>query len=242
VPVEYGGRGEPFDPVAEWTILDEFLDAGAPPLPLQSTGVVHALLKHGTAPQRDAYIRATLEGRLRWCQGFSEPDAGSDLANLRSRADLDGDAWILNGQKIWTSSAIEADMMFGLFRTERDVPGGRGISYLLVPMDLPGITVRPIRQMTGPDEFNEVFFDDVRCPTANLVGERGGGWSVVRSALSYERIGFGNPRQLRRGVDSLVAMARRFGVDGRRPGPRRRRRGPAPPPRHPDSLRAGTHQ
>jgi alkylation response protein AidB-like acyl-CoA dehydrogenase len=154
-------------------------------------------------------------GTLRWCQGYSEPNAGSDLASLQASATLEGDHFVLRGQKIWTSAAKEADMMFGLFRTEPDAPKHAGISYLLVDMKAPGIDVRPLKQMTGSLEFNEVFFDGARTPAENIIGKRGEGWSVSRSTLKHERNLIGNPKLLTQQFDLLVEMARRTPRGGR---------------------------
>ena len=146
------------------------------------------LLEFGSEEQKRRFIPPTLAGEMKWCQGYSEPGSGSDLASLQTTARLEGDHWVINGQKIWTSNAREAHYMFGLFRTEPGASKHAGISYLLVPMDAPGIDVRPLKQMTGSMEFNEVFFDDARAPAENIVGRRGEGWSISRATLSTSAI------------------------------------------------------
>ncbi|MGI9591994.1 MAG: acyl-CoA dehydrogenase family protein, partial [Myxococcota bacterium] len=168
-------------------------------------------LEFGTEEQKRRFIPPTLSGEMRWCQGYSEPNAGSDLASLRATALLEGAHFVLNGQKIWTSGAHEAQYMFGLFRSEPDAPKHAGISYLLVDMRTPGIRVRPMRQIDGSMDFNEVFFDDARVPVENLVGERGAGWAVSRSTLKYERGIIGGADLMRRRFEGLVALARRRG-------------------------------
>jgi alkylation response protein AidB-like acyl-CoA dehydrogenase len=150
-----------------------------------------------------------------WCQGYSEPGSGSDLASLQCSATLEGDQWVINGQKIWTSSAEEADYMFGLFRTEPEASKHAGISYMLVDMKVPGIDVRPLKQMTGGIEFYEVFFDDARLPADHLVGQRGQGWQVSRATLKHERNLIGNPNMMRDSFDSLVELAKRTLRNGR---------------------------
>ncbi len=217
VPRRYGGAEQPFDPVVEDVLRDEFNAAGAP-MGISGGGpgmLVPTLLERGTEAQREEFIDATLHGDIRWCQGYSEPGSGSDLASLSSRAELDGDEWVITGHKIWTSSAHVADWMFGLFRTEPDEPRHGGITYLLVPMRQPGIEVRPLRQLTGDADFNEVFLDGARTPVRYQVGERGEGWQVSRTTLKYERNMLGDPRQLQNVLDDLVELARRTRIEGR---------------------------
>jgi alkylation response protein AidB-like acyl-CoA dehydrogenase len=149
-----------------------------------------------------------------WCQGYSEPGAGSDLASLRTSAVDDGDDFVINGQKIWTSTAHDADMMFCLVRTEPDAPKHHGISYLLVPMNTPGIDVRPLKTMTGHAEFNEVFFTDVRVPRTSIVGNRGEGWQVANTTLKFERGMLGDPNEAGRRFNELVALMEEETVDG----------------------------
>ncbi|MFP6656466.1 MAG: acyl-CoA dehydrogenase family protein [Myxococcota bacterium] len=210
VPGRYGGSEQSDDAIQDRIIREEFYRAGAPgDLPSQGAGMlVPTLLEFGTEAQKLRYIAPALTDDERWCQGYSEPGSGSDLASLQCQARLDGDEWILNGQKIWTSGAQRADMMFGLFRTEPNAKKHAGISYLLVPMDRPGIEVRPLREMTGGFEFNEVFFNDVRIPAENIVGQRGQGWSVSRATLVHERNLIGNPFMMREAFDDLVELAR----------------------------------
>ena len=216
-PTEYGGAGQAPDALEDAIVREEFAAKGAPgDLPTQGAGLLApTLLEFGTEEQKRRYIPKALTGEELWCQGYSEPGSGSDLASLQCQARLDGDEWVINGQKIWTSSAHQAQMMFGLFRTEPDAKKHAGISYLLVSMDAPGIDVRPLVEMTGGREFNEVFFDDVRVPAGNIIGERGQGWQVSRATLVHERNLIGNPNMMRDTFNDLVALARRTMRDGR---------------------------
>ena len=217
VPRSYGGAGADPDVMATAVIRQEFDRAGVPHRGnVQGTHMlVPTLLECGTEEQRRAYIAPTLTGELTWCQGYSEPGAGSDLASLQARAELVGDQWVLSGQKIWTSNAAEAAMMFGLFRTEPDAPKHAGISYLLIPMKTPGIDVRPLVMMQGGVDFCEVFFDGARIPAQNIVGRRGEGWKVSRSTLKHERMLIGDSTGARMAFDALVALAREVQRDGR---------------------------
>jgi alkylation response protein AidB-like acyl-CoA dehydrogenase len=217
VPKRYGGSEQSDDAIEDRIIREEFYRAGAPgDLPSQGAGMlVPTLLEFGSEEQKRRYIGPALTDDECWCQGYSEPGSGSDLASLQCQARLDGDEWVLNGQKIWTSGAQRADMMFGLFRTEPDAKKHAGISYLLVPMDRPGIEVRPLREMTGGFEFNEVFFTDVRIPAENIVGQRGQGWAVSRATLVHERNLIGNPFMMREAFDDLVELARARLIKGR---------------------------
>ena len=163
-PKEYGGFGGDIDILKTRIIAEEFAKSSIPK-PLGGQGIqmlVPTLLELGTEEQKQAYVKPTLRGEIIWCQGYSEPNSGSDLASLQTKGELDGDEWVINGQKIWTSTAKFAQMCFCLVRTEPDAPKHQGISYLLIPMDTPGIEIRPIKQMTGDADFNEVFFTDVR--------------------------------------------------------------------------------
>ena len=217
VPRAYGGAGAEPDVMAETVIRQELDRAGVPHrLPTQGTHMlVPTLLECGTEEQRREYIERTLTGELIWCQGYSEPGAGSDLASLQSRAERIGDEWVVNGQKIWTTQAHEADMMFGLFRTEPEAPKHAGISYLLIPMKTKGVDARPLVMMQGGIDFCEVFLDDVRVPAKNIVGKRGEGWKVSRSTLKHERMLIGDSKGARIQLDTLVALARQVQRDGR---------------------------
>ena len=228
VPKQYGGSEQPRDAIKDRIIVEEFYAAGAPrDLMTQGAGMlVPTLLEFGTEAQKERYIPPALFGEENWCQGYSEPGSGSDLASLQCQARLDGDEWVLTGQKIWTSSAQRAHMMFGLFRSEPDAKKHEGISYLLVPMDAKGLEVRPLREMGGGFEFNEVFFDDVRIPKENIVGERGQGWQISRATLVHERNLIGNPNMMREAFSDLLDLARSRTRNGRPanedPGIRRR--------------------
>jgi len=217
VPKRYGGGEQPPDPLKATIIAEEFRKARAPH---EITGqgpsmLVPTLLEHGTEQQKQFFVRDTLLGRIRWCQGYSEPGAGSDLASLRTRAVLDGDHFVVNGQKIWTSNARDSHWMFCLVRTEPDAPKHDGISYLLIDMNTPGVDVRPLRQMTGDADFNEVFFENARVPVANLVGKRGQGWVVSRSTLKHERALIGGSFLTRRTFDGVIMMAQALERNGR---------------------------
>jgi alkylation response protein AidB-like acyl-CoA dehydrogenase len=216
IPREYGGHGGEPDILKSRIIAEEFTRAGAPG-GLAGQGVsmlVPTLLEMGTQEQKREWIPKTLSGEVLWCQGYSEPGAGSDLANLQTRASEDGDDFIINGQKIWTSTAQEADMMFCLVRTEPDAAKHRGISYLLFPMDTPGIEVRPLQTMTGQAEFNEVFFTDVRVPMHSIVGGRGQGWQVANATLKHERGMLGDPNTAGTRLNAIVQLMREETVDG----------------------------
>jgi alkylation response protein AidB-like acyl-CoA dehydrogenase len=217
VPKTYGGAGAEPDVMAETVLRQEFDRAGVPHRgSVQGTHMlVPTLLECGTEEQRREFIPPTLTGEITWCQGYSEPGAGSDLASLQSRAELVGDEWVLNGQKIWTTQAHEADMMFGLFRTEPDAPKHAGISYLIIPMKTKGVDPRPLVMMQGGVDFCEVFFDDVHIPAKNIVGKRGEGWKVSRATLKHERMLIGDSAGARFASDALVALARQVTRDGR---------------------------
>jgi alkylation response protein AidB-like acyl-CoA dehydrogenase len=217
VPKAYGGAGLEPDVMAETVIRAQLDRAGVPHRgSVQGTHMlVPTLLECGSEAQRREYILPTLTGELTWCQGYSEPGAGSDLASLQSRAELVGDEWVLNGQKIWTSQADESDMMFGLFRSEPGAAKHAGISYFLIPMKTKGIDPRPLTMMQGGVDFCEVFFDDVRIPAANLVGKRGEGWKVTRATLKHERMLIGDSTGARMSYEALIALAREVQRNGR---------------------------
>ena len=187
-PQEYGGRGA--TPTEQLIFYEETARARAPYVGVNFVGTLHAgptLIEEGTDEQKAAHLPRILRGDEVWCQGFSEPGAGSDLASLRTRADRDGDDYVLNGQKIWCSFGQVADVGEFLVRTDPDAPKNRGISWLILPMDLPGIEVRPLKTVLGSSEFAEVFLTDVRVPVANRVGAENDGWRVTNVTLKYER-------------------------------------------------------
>jgi alkylation response protein AidB-like acyl-CoA dehydrogenase len=189
IPKEYGGHGAAPD-LLERVILDEEFNRAGVSRGIGGQGLdmlVPTLLEHGNEEQKRSYIAPTIRGEIIWCQGYSEPGAGSDLAAVQTRAVEDGDDFVVNGQKIWTTTAHLAHMMFGLIRTEPEASKHAGLSYLLIPMQTPGIEVRPLGTMTGHSEFNEVFFTDVRVPKRNVVGRRGEGWKIANTTLKHER-------------------------------------------------------
>jgi alkylation response protein AidB-like acyl-CoA dehydrogenase len=175
--------------------------------------VGNTLLRWGTDEQKKWYLPRILSGEDLWCQGYSEPGAGSDLAGLATRATLDGDEWVINGQKTWTSEAHRANWIFVLARTDPDVSKHKGISFLLVPMHQPGVEVRPIKMMTGRSEFNETFLTDARTAAGNVVGTVNGGWAVAMTLLGYERgeAAATFPIMFRAELDRLLALARESG-------------------------------
>jgi len=216
VPKRYGGGEQPPDSLKGTIIVEEFRRAQAPG-EIMGQGpsmLVPTLVEHGTEEQKQQFVCDTLLGKISWCQGYSEPGSGSDLASLRTRAELDGDFWVVNGQKIWTSNADTSEWMFCLVRTEPDAPKHDGISYLLIDMQTPGLTVRPLRQMTGDADFNEVFLDNVRVPVKNLVGKRGQGWIVSRSTLKHERNLIGSSLLSRRTLDGIIMLAQGINLRG----------------------------
>jgi alkylation response protein AidB-like acyl-CoA dehydrogenase len=216
IPRVYGGSEQAFDPLREEIIAEEFNRAGAPwRLGPQGVGMlVPTLLEAGAEWQKEKFISKTLRGDFVWCQGYSEPGAGSDLAALRSTARLEGDEWVINGHKVWTSDAAEANHMFGMFRTEPEAPKHAGISYLLLEMGQPGIDVRPLRQITGATHFYEVFFTDVRTPVDWIVGKRGQGWEIARINLKHER-NLGGGSLTRSRFESLVELVKQSSIEGR---------------------------
>lgn len=218
IPREYGGYGGKPDILKSFIAAEEFHAVGAP-TGLANQGIsmfVPTLLECGTEEQKQRWIRPTIRGEVIWCQGYSEPGAGSDLANLQTRATEDGDDFIINGQKIWTSSAHFSDMMFVLVRTEPEAPKHQGISYLILDMNTPGIEVRPLKTMTGRAEFNEVFFSDVRTPRSQIVGARGEGWKVANTTLKHERGMLGDPGQANAMLARVQKIMETETVDGRR--------------------------
>ena len=186
-PNEYGGKG--LSTMEGVVLAEEFARAKAPMRAdfFGDTLVGPTILQWGTEEQKKEFLPKILSGEMRWCQGFSEPNSGSDLASLKTSAVLDGDEWVINGQKVWTTQGHHADYCFLLARTDPDAPKHKGISYLLVPMNQPGVEVRGITQPDGTAEFYEVFFDDARCPKDNVVGGVNNGWKVANSTLAFER-------------------------------------------------------
>jgi alkylation response protein AidB-like acyl-CoA dehydrogenase len=210
-PREYGGAGLT---LMEQFVLNEELARARVPHPSVGVGTSltgPTLIVHGTEEQKAEHLSAILAGTAIWCQGFSEPGSGSDLASLQTRAVRDGDDYVVNGQKIWTSLAHRANRMILLARTNPEAPKHKGISFLLVPMDSPGLTFRPLPQMTGNADFNEVFFEDVRVPARNRVGPEGGGWYVATSTLDFERSSVFFSVGVVEAVKDLVAFAREKG-------------------------------
>ena len=210
-PREHGGRGAT---VIERWLFEEELDRAGAPYPPGSANVDmigQALLRHGTEAQQARFLTRLLSGEDWWCQGFSEPGAGSDLGGLRCRGERQGDVYVVNGQKVWTSHAEVADWCFLLCRTEMDQPKHKGISLLLVDMKTPGISVAPLKQMTGDAEFCEVFFEDVRVPADLMVGPPGAGWQIAMGILQHERgpvWTFTFQRKIRRSFNELVQRTR----------------------------------
>ncbi|MGO9457167.1 MAG: acyl-CoA dehydrogenase family protein [Acidimicrobiales bacterium] len=214
-PTEYGGKG--LSLLQQVVLSEEFARVQAPLRAdfFGDTLVGPTLLQWGSEEQKRQFIPRILQGTISWCQGFSEPDAGSDLASLKTRAELDGDEWVINGQKVWTTQAQYADYIFLLARTDPEAPKHAGISYLLAPMKQAGIEVRPIEQVDGSSEFNEVFFTNARCPKENVVGGVNNGWKVAMTTLGFERGSSATTghRRFAREYDAVVREARRRGRD-----------------------------
>ena len=212
-PREFGGRGASL--VEQIILYQEMARAEAPQFVNRGglSMLGPTLMKYGTPGQQQRFLRRILTAEDLWCQGFSEPNAGSDLANLQTRAVRDGDHYVVNGPKVWTSMGHVADWGFFLVRTDPNAPKHKGISFLLVDMTTPGITLRPLRQITGEAEFNETFLDNVRVPVANLVGKENEGWGVAITTLSYERdvLTFIRHISLRNALHRLVKLAQRTG-------------------------------
>lgn len=219
IPCEYGGFGAELDILESRIIAEEFSRARAP-WGLVNQGIsmlVPTLLEMGSEEQKQRWIAPTLRGEVIWCQGYSEPGAGSDLASLTTHAVEDGQDFIINGQKIWTTTAHGADMMFALVKTEPNAPNKYlGISYLILSMKTPGIEIRPLKTMTDASEFNEVFFKDVRVPKSQLVGERGQGWAVSNATLKHERGMLGDPDASMARMNSILELMRNESIDGER--------------------------
>lgn len=212
-PKEFGGAGA--DLITQSIFQEEYLLAGAPQrLNRLGLGLIGpTIIQFGTDAQKQRWLPKILSCDELWCQGFSEPDAGSDLAAVRTRAERDGEDFVVNGQKIWTSLSAFADWMFALVRTDASGRKHQGLTYLLIPMATPGIDTRPVRQLHGEPGFAEVFFTDVRVPADNVLGDVGDGWRVAMATLGFERgTGLGNHVRFTRDVEELMALAGMAGV------------------------------
>jgi alkylation response protein AidB-like acyl-CoA dehydrogenase len=218
IPKAYGGYGAEPDILKSRIIAEEFSAAQ------MNTGfggqgismLTPVLLEMGTEEQKQTFIKPTIHADMIWCQGYSEPGAGSDLASLTTKAVLDGDEWVINGQKIWTSTAHLADWIFCLVRTEPEAPKHQGISFLLFRMDTPGIEVRPLVDMTGNANFNEVFFTDVRVPKHQMVGQRGQGWQVANAILGHERGSLAPPDAAMTRLNGVIKLMQQETISGQR--------------------------
>ena len=211
-PAKYGGMG--LSGYKQLIYIEEMERNGAPRMPDQ--GIMNLgplLIAHGSEEQKKEYLPKILSGEHIWCQGYSEPNAGSDLADLRTEALVEGDEFIVNGHKIWTSMAFDADMMFALVRTDKSGPKQAGISFLIIDMAQPGITVRPIVNIAGHKELCEVFIDNVRAPSENLIGKIHDGWRISKTLLGFERIWAGSPRQSQQALFRLQRIAAQTGMD-----------------------------
>ena len=216
IPKNYGGYGAQSDVLKSRIIAEEFSKANIP-MGMANQGIsmlVPTLLELGSDDQKNEWISKTISGEVIWCQGYSEPGSGSDLASLQTKAIVDGDDFIINGQKIWTSGAQIADMMFCLVRTEPEAAKHKGISYILIDMKTPGIEVRPLMTMTGNAEFNEVFFTDVRVPKNQIVGKRGEGWYVANATLTHERGMLGDPNQSATRLNEIIDLMHQETING----------------------------
>jgi len=218
IPKAYGGYGAEPDILKSRIIAEEFSAAQ------MNTGfggqgismLTPVLLEMGTEEQKQTFIKPTIHADMIWCQGYSEPGAGSDLASLTTKAVLDGDEWVINGQKIWTSTAHLADWIFCLVRTEPEAPKHQGISFLLFRMDTPGIEVRPLVDMTGNANFNEVFFTEVRVPKHQMVGQRGQGWQVANAILGHERGSLAPPDAAMTRLNGVIKLMQQETISGQR--------------------------
>ena len=210
-PREHGGMG--LSAAKQLVLMEEYERHGVARTPDHGIVLLGPLLiRYGTAAQKQRFLPRILAGEDIWCQGYSEPGAGSDLAGLRTEAVLADGMWVVNGQKTWTTLASDANWIFLLVRTDKAAKKQEGISFLLVPLDSPGVTVRPIVNLEMHDEFCEVFFDDVRVPAENLVGQVNGGWTMAKALLGFERIFLGSARQSAYALGRLRQLAQRMGV------------------------------
>jgi alkylation response protein AidB-like acyl-CoA dehydrogenase len=212
-PKEYGGAG--LDVMRQFIMNEEFAENRIPPVGGMGVSMVGpTIITHGNEDQKKEHLSRILSGDVQWCQGFSEPGSGSDLASLQTRAVKDGDDYVINGQKIWTSGAAGAHWMFMMARTDPDAPKHKGISYFLLDMKSPGVEVRPLTNLANQDMFNEVFFTDVRVPAKNIVGELNRGWYVGTTTLDFERSSIGSAVGLKIQLDQLVKYTKAHGTDG----------------------------
>jgi alkylation response protein AidB-like acyl-CoA dehydrogenase len=216
-PKAYGGRGAT---LIEQCIFQEEMARARTPLLINLAGLTMGgpvLIAHGTEEQKQRHLQKILAADEIWCQGFSEPNAGSDLAALKTRAVLDGDDFVINGQKVWTSFARYADWCMLLVRTDPDAPKHQGITFVLADMHSPGVTVRPLKQINGDDDFNEVFFEDVRVPRKNVIGEINAGWEIAITTLMHERatLTFSRQLQSRIALTDMLGLARHWPRNGR---------------------------
>ncbi len=215
-PVEWGGGGG--DLIRQFVLKEEMSARRAPALGndfMGLTWVGPAIITHGSDEQKAKHLEKILDGKSYWCTGYSEPDVGSDLAALQCRAVLDGDEYVINGQKIWTTAAHIASDIFMLVRTDPDVAKWKGISCILLPMDTPGIEIQPIPNLSGKVSFNQVFFNDVRTPATNRLGAEGEGWRVVMGALANERSGISESTEMLQHLDDIRELARNSKRNGR---------------------------
>ena len=215
-PTEWGGGGG--DLIRQFIMKEEMSARRAPALGVDFMGITWvgpAIIAHGSDAQRAAHLGKILDGDSHWCTGYSEPDVGSDLAALQCRAVMDGDEYVINGQKIWTTSAHFASDIFLRVRTDPSVAKWKGITCLLVPMDTPGIEIQPIENLSGKASFNQVFFNDVRTPVSNRLGAEGEGWRVVMGALANERSGISESTEMEQHLDALRDLARGAHRNGR---------------------------
>jgi alkylation response protein AidB-like acyl-CoA dehydrogenase len=212
-PKQYGGAGLPV--MQQFMLNEEFAEAGTPNVGGFGVSMVGpTLIVHGSEEQKKEHLGRILSGEVLWCQGFSEPNSGSDLASLQTRAVRDGDDYVVNGQKIWTSLAQYAHWMFMLVRTDPEAPKHRGISYLLVDMKSPGVDVRPLVDLSNRKMFNEVYLDNVRVPARNLVGEENRGWYIATTTLDFERSSVGAAVGNRKAVEETIQFAREHASQG----------------------------
>jgi alkylation response protein AidB-like acyl-CoA dehydrogenase len=214
-PEEFGGKGAT---LIEQAIFNEELAAQRVPMPANVLGLVMGgpvVIAHGTEEQKERYLEPILSAEEIWCQGFSEPESGSDLASLKTRAVKSNGGWKVSGQKVWTTYAHEAKWCMLLARSDQDAPKHKGITYFLLDMDQPGVDVRPLRQITGEAEFNEIFMEEAEVPDENVIGAVGGGWQVAITTLMFERAGLGAAAVmgLRRSLEDLIELLREQGVD-----------------------------